>query len=197
VLRGLESRPSLLHAPLRWRGPVPSHAQRRVPVGAYPQRSSWVVGHRPRTHRPQRCPLASANGASAPSCKPATPPKSGGRAANKRELRCPRSSRANDYGRLPLVRLQRVLVRNRIENALEGRLKGRASRASLARTGSATALRSHNQTRSLGRPKERASRASPARTGSATAPRSHSQTRSLGHPLRAEKAILSNLNMPQ
>jgi hypothetical protein len=72
--RGLESRCRLLHALLRWREPVPSHAQRRIPVGACPQRSSWDDGHRPRAHRPQKCPLAGANGASAPPCKPATPP---------------------------------------------------------------------------------------------------------------------------
>jgi hypothetical protein len=83
--RGLGSRCRLLHTPFRWREPVPSHAQRRVPVRACPQRSSWDDGHRPRAHRPQKCPLAGANGAPAPLCKPAAPLKSSGGPASKKE----------------------------------------------------------------------------------------------------------------
>ena len=45
------------HAPLRRRKPFPDHAQKRLPVRAYPQESSWGGCHRPTAHRPHRCLL--------------------------------------------------------------------------------------------------------------------------------------------
>jgi len=47
----------LRHAPLRRRKPFPDHAQKRLPVRAYPQESSWGGCHRPTAHRPHRCLL--------------------------------------------------------------------------------------------------------------------------------------------
>ena len=113
ALRGPRGRCRLLHAPFRWRKPVPSHARRRLPVGACPQRSSWEVGHRPRTHRPQMCPLAAANGASAPPCEPGARAVACPKQA-KEKLALPRGPAAqSDFRRLPLVRCSRVLVRDR------------------------------------------------------------------------------------
>jgi hypothetical protein len=34
-----------LHTPLRWREPVPGHARRRLPAGAYPRRSFRMVAN--------------------------------------------------------------------------------------------------------------------------------------------------------
>lgn len=139
ALRGPRGRCRLLHAPFRWRKPVPSHARRRIPVGACPQRSSWEVGHRPRTHRPQMRPLAAANGASAPSCEP------GARAVpargKQKRMALSRGRAARQRGRRrPLVRLQRVLVRDhtqrkRAMNALHG---------GAGETGAACAARHHS-----------------------------------------------------
>jgi len=99
ALRGPRGRCRLLHAPFRWRKPVPSHARRRLPVEACPQRSSWEVGHRPRTHRPQMRPLAAANGASAPSCEPgarAVPARS-----KQKRIALPRGPAAQERRRSP------------------------------------------------------------------------------------------------
>lgn len=90
--------------PSRGGHPVPDHARRRLPVPAFPRRSSEVVASGQPSTDPKRRPTDEASGTSVPPGRP--------RRARWEELSCPQQTHAPDLTGPPLPWKQDELVRD-------------------------------------------------------------------------------------